>query len=83
MSKISAPASWFKKDNTSVMETSSGGPANIPGKNPWRKRTPKGVEDTRPVEGVIFIPHTQDSDLQSVQSFQIQHPESSKQTPLL
>ena len=36
-------------------------------RHPWRKMAPpQGGEqkDDRPVEGVIFIPHTQDSDLQ-------------------
>ena len=34
-------------------------------RNPWRKSTPKVIqEDNREIEGVVFIPHTSDSDLQ-------------------
>ena len=37
-------------------------------KSPWRKMAPpkgqRAEPDDRPVEGVVFIPHTMDSDLQ-------------------
>ena len=39
----------------------------ITGRNPWRKEHPKGGNrDSREVEGVTFLPHTRNSNLQKV-----------------
>ena len=65
LSKISAASKWFKKerkgDHSIIGRV---GQTGRPGRNPWRKQNTEGIEDTRPVEGVIFVPHTQDSALQ-------------------
>ena len=66
MGKINASTSWFQgksqSDNT-MEEYHSKGPMR---RHPWRKQDPPqgGGQDDRPVEGVIFVPHTTESDLQ-------------------
>ena len=63
--RISASANWFKRKgtNTDMEDYHNKGPMR---RHPWRKQEPPGGGggDNRPVEGVVFVPHTADSDLQ-------------------
>ena len=65
MGKISANSSWFQKKgepDITMEDFHTKGPSR---KHPWRKQDPpKGPDDDRRVVGVIFVPHTADSDLQ-------------------
>ena len=66
MSRITAAAKWFKRRRDSLEEEQEDTTGRIPvRRNPWRKGKPKVIQkDTREIEGVVFIPHTFDSDLQ-------------------
>ena len=64
MARIGAPATWFKRKPSQDEAEEMGRP--ILRRNPWRKEAPKGGRDDREIEGVIFIPHTSNSNLQRV-----------------
>ena len=66
MAKISASSNWFKKNNLSQENLEEMG-RPITRRNPWRKEQPRGGNrDSREVEGVTFLPHTRNSNLQKV-----------------